>query len=245
MAITKASIISQLKKDINALQGCKPVPGNMVHDTPLGVMNTAFPNGVFPTGAVHEFISAGREETTATTGFVSGLLAALMQNNGAAIWISNQQCLFPPALKLYGIQPERIIFISLNKEKEMLWVMEEALKCTGLAAVVAEISEVSFMASRRLQLAVEQSQVTGFILRNNPRSINTTACFTRWQITPLPSILPQGMPGVGFPRWKVELQKVRNGRPGNWEIEFAAGSFRHTSAMPPIVSIPLHKQQTG
>jgi protein ImuA len=36
----------------------------------------------------------------------------------------------------------------------------------GLAAVVAEIQELSFMTSRRLQLATEQSGVTGFMLRH-------------------------------------------------------------------------------
>jgi protein ImuA len=34
------------------------------------------------------------------------------------------------------------------------------------------------------------------------------------------------MPGVGFPRWGVELQKVRNGKPGKWIIEWTAGGFR-------------------
>jgi len=31
---------------------------------------------------------------------------------------------------------------------------------------------------------------------------------------------------VGFPRWNVELLKVRNGNPGAWKIEWSAGSFR-------------------
>ena len=38
----------------------------------------------------------------------------------------------------------------------MLWVIEEALKCEGLAAVIGEIKELSFTQSRRLQLAVEK-----------------------------------------------------------------------------------------
>ncbi len=121
--------------------------------------------------------------------------------------------------------------------------MEEALKCKGLSAVIGEIQELSFTASRRLQLAVEQSQVTGFILRRNPRSINTTACVTRWQITSVPSELAEDMPGVGFPRWNVELLKVRNGTPGRWQIEFAAGRFRH---IPKIAAMPfIQKKKTG
>jgi protein ImuA len=34
------------------------------------------------------------------------------------------------------------------------------------------------------------------------------------------------LPGVGFPKWNVELLKVRNGKPGSWQVEWAAGKFR-------------------
>ena len=120
----------------------------------------------------------------------------------------------------------------MQKEKEILWVMEEALKCEGLAAVIAETPEISFTASRRFQLAVEQSRVTGFIIRRNPKNL-ATACVTRWKISPLPSATEDGLPGVGFPRWNVELLKVRNGTPGKWQLEWA-GRFRHVSKLASI-----------
>ncbi len=166
-----------------------------------------------------------------------------MKKGGASIWINPSQTIFPPALKSFGIAPERIIFIELRKEKEMLWAMEEALKCEGLSAVIGEIKELGFTDSRRLQLAVEQSQVTGFVLRNNPRNINTTACITRWQIKSLPSELENKMPGVGFPRWNVDLLKVRNGKPGNWQMEWVAGKFRHIPESGLLV--PVQQRKTG
>jgi protein ImuA len=92
--------------------------------------------------------------------------------------------------------------------------MKEALKCNGLSAMIGEMPELSFTTSKCLQLAVIQSQVTGFILRNNPRSTNTTTCVTRWEITSLPNEPADNMPGLGSPRWNVELLKVRNGTPG-------------------------------
>jgi protein ImuA len=51
------------------------------------------------------------------------------------------------------------------------------------------------------------------------------------------------MPGVGFPRWNVELLKVRNGRPGTWQIEFTEGRFKHISR---IAAIAMEqKKKTG
>ncbi|MEO7562498.1 MAG: Error-prone repair protein ImuA, partial [Ferruginibacter sp.] len=225
MTATKADIIARLQREILPLQGIKTSLNNTAVDKTIGSLKNAFPGNTFPVGAVHEFIAPGMEDAATTTGFIAGILTPLMQNGGAVIWIASAQTIFPPALKSFGIIPDKIIFINLQKEKEMLWAMEEALKCEGLAAVISEIKELSFTASRRLQLAVEQSRVTGFIIRNNSRSLNTTACVTRWKITALSSEFEDTLPGVGFPRWNVELLKVRNGKPGNWSIEYSPGHF--------------------
>src|SRR6266542_3734291 len=106
-------------------------------------------------------------------------------------------------LKALCIEPNQIIFIDLKKEKDVLWAMEEALKCYRLTAVLGELKEISFTESRRFQLAVEQSRVTGFLLRHQPLNLNTVACVSRWRITLLQSELTDGMPSVGYPRWNV------------------------------------------
>lgn len=227
MSVAKANIITQLMKDILPLQGFKPTPGAATIDVGLGPVKYAFPNASFPLGAIHEFICTQREDEAATGGFITAVLGSLMQNGGISVWISSSQTIFPPALKTFGISPDKIIFVKLQNETDILWAMEEALKCDGLAAVVAEMKALSFTASRRFQLAVEQSRVTGFIIRHNPRTLNITACVTRWKITSLPSVSYNDMPGVGFPCWDVLLLKVRNGQPGNWQLEWAGRKFRH------------------
>jgi protein ImuA len=87
------------------------------------------------------------------------------------------------------------------------------------------MNEISFTSSRRLQLAVEQSRVTGFILRHASRNLNTTACVSRWKITPLPSEPVEDLPGIGFPFWRVELLRIRNGKPGAWDVKWMHGRF--------------------
>jgi protein ImuA len=239
MSPKRSDIISQLKREILSLGGLKCSAIGTDEDFRLGPIQAAFPNGCFPVGAVHEFLSEAVEDKAATTGFISCLLSALMRNGGASLWISCSRNIFPPALKAFDIEPDKIIFIDLLKEKEVLWTMEEALKCDGLAAVVGEIRDISFTSSRRLQLAVEQSHVTGFILRHPSHTLNTIASVSRWKITPLPSELEEDLPGVGFPRWNVELMKIRNGKPGSWKIQWAAGRFQHIS---PLVTVIAEEQ---
>jgi protein ImuA len=229
MQEAKEHIIQHLKKDLLVLQGFKELSPDRTTDTGLGIITKAFPQHTFPTGAIHEFISDNKEQAAACIGFLTGLLAGLMKGGRACVWISNTRTLFPPALKTFGVQPDQIIFIDLQREKDLLWAMEESLKCEGLAAVIGEIKEISFTASRRLQLAVEQSRVTGFLLRHHPLNQHTIAAVSRWKIIPIHSEPADGMPGIGFPRWQVELVKIRNGKPGNWQLEWVEGSFRHIS----------------
>ncbi len=221
----KKEIIRQLKERILSLEGFNTDADSRLHDFGLGAMNAAFPGGAFPVGAIHEFVSPTEACAAAANGFLSGLLSTLMKKEGICLWISVGRKVFPPALKFFGIEPHRIIFIDVRREKDALWVMEQGLKCNALAAVVAELRDIGFAESRRLQLAVETSRVTGFLHRQQPRLVNTLACVSRWKIRPLAS-WTDGLPGVGFPCLEVELVKIRNGRPGIWQFGWKNGAFR-------------------
>lgn len=240
----KADIIAALQKEIHSLQGYKAGSDHAAVNVGLGPVLRSFPDAIFPTGVIHEFLTDAPEQTAASGGFIAGLLAAMMQRGGACIWIGTTRRLFPPALKAFGVEPDRFIFVDLVRGKDVLWAMEESLKCEGLAAVVADLGEISFTQSRRVQLVVEQSGVTCFLLRTDPRKLNPIASVARWKITPLPSLLEDGMPGVGFPRWQVELLKVRNGHPGIWNVEWSAGRFIMLPEQTPA-AMPDGKRKAG
>jgi protein ImuA len=223
---TKEEIISKLRQEMIRWEGFRPLQSGANNDLGLGIIAAAFPGGVFPTGAIHEFISSSPEDTAASGGFIAGLVQKLLGRGGACLWISYTRRIYPPALKLFGVDPDRFIFVDVPLQKDVLWVTEEALKCKGVATVICETKDLSFTESQRLQLAVEKSRVTGFVLRKDVKKINPTACVTRWQIRPVRTQLRTGMPGVGHPRWRVKLLKVRNGKPGNWTVEWKKQSFQ-------------------
>ena len=235
----KLDILQQLKSDILGLEGFKPASGQPI-DLKLGLIAQAFPQHTFPTAALHEFLITSLEEASATGGFVAGLSGALMQGGGAAVWIGPERKIFPPALKQFGIDPERILFIQLKKEKEILWALEETLKCPALSIVIGELPALDFTTSRRLQLAVEHSKATGFILRHASRPPQTNSCVARWEISALPSEPQEGLPGIEFPRWRVELLKIRNGRPGAWTVQWTSSGFQVETQQ----SISLEERQS-
>jgi len=222
---SKSDIISTLRDDILRIEGFKrPVLSGSSSN--LGLFKNAFPNATFPTGCIHEFLSEKPEDLAATAGFVVGLLSNLMGEQGTCLWISTARKIFPPALKSFGLEPEQFIFIDLKNEKEVQWAMNEALRCKAITAVVGELTDIAFNDSRRLQLAVDQSEVTGFVIRyRNKHNNHSTASVSRWKITPRMSEAIDDLPGVGFPTWHVELLRVRNGKPTTWQVQWREGKF--------------------
>jgi protein ImuA len=94
--------------------------------------------------------------------------------------------LYAPGLRAFGLDPARLILCRARRRADLLWAMEEALRCPALAAVVAEVDGLDLTASRRLQLAAEAGGVTGFLLRRAVLSKggrDVTAAPTRWRVT--------------------------------------------------------------
>ncbi len=218
-------IIERLQREILDLEGFKTKTQSDQSKLGLKILEDNFPNQTFPTGTIHEFVSEKPEHTACTSAFISGLLSKLNKQNGIYIWIGKQRQLFPVGLKKFGILPHQIIFINLVKQKDILWATEEALKCKSLSGVISELEDITFAQSQRLQLTVEKSRVTGFILRTQTAHIHATACAARWKITPLVSENENHLPGVGFAKWQVDLLKVRNGNTASCTVSYHHGEL--------------------
>jgi protein ImuA len=226
--LSKADTISHLRNEILTLQGFRPASTTAQTDFGLGPIACSFPNNTFPFSALHDFICESPQEIAASGAFITGLLCSVINKEGVSLWIGTRHLIFPPALKSFGVDPDRIIFINTRNEKETIWTVEEALRSNALKCVVGQSQELSFTQSRRLQLAIEQSGVGCFLLRYRPRNL-TTAATTRWHIKPLSSSVEDDLPGVGYPQWQANLLKVRGGKPGSWTLEWKHGRFHQPS----------------
>lgn len=240
--LERRTVVERLRREILGLQGMGP--GR--RESPvlgLGPIEQAFPGGVFPRAAVHEFISDSLPARAATAGFLASLAAGLISEEGWCLWIGEMQ-VFPCSLKAFGLAPERVIFAESRHPQEKFWILEEALRSGSLGVVVAELGPLSFTESRRLQLAVENSRATGLVHRFRPPGQNQLACVSRWRIRPLPGEAEPGMPGLAAPRWEIRLEKVRNGQPGVWELRWENGRWQFGQETAPVLS-PMVNLKTG
>ena len=206
----KRRALEALRQEIRRIE----IPGQagaMCLSLGIPEIDEALPGGGLRAGCVHEI---GGDE--AATGFCAVLLARAGRAPGPLMWLGRGDDLYLPGLVRYGIEPGRLLVVSgLRRQADMLWAMEEALRCRALRGVVAEADSLDRTTSRRLMLAAEGSGVPGLVLwpeaeRGRTGRMRVPMADSRWRATTVP--------GDGLARWRVEVQHCRGGRPGCWTV---------------------------
>ena len=184
---------------------------------PLGVpeIDRALPGGGLRLGCIHEV--AGDE---AATGFCAALLARAGSGGapggareGSLLWLARGDDLYAPGLVRYGIGAGQLLVVSgLHRQEDMLWAMEEALRCRAVRGVVAETGRIGLAAGRRLMLAAGGTGVLGLVLsrgdgKRGRGGRGVPVAVSRWRVT-----------GARETRWRVEVLHCRGGRPAEWTV---------------------------
>jgi protein ImuA len=209
-----------------AIRAAAPPIGEML---PLGIaaMDAALGGGL-ACGALHEIAAPRESEMAAAAGFALALAA---RRRTPVLWIAEDMALAEsgaphgPGLDAIGLAPERLLTVAAPKTRDVLWVMEEALRCRALGAVIGEIrGGADLVATRRLSLAVGHAGcgTLGLLLRAAP-SGEPSAAATRWVVGAAASA--PAPHGIGPPRFAAHLTRNRRGHLGSWIVEWKSGGF--------------------
>ncbi|MBI1205781.1 MAG: hypothetical protein GC191_00675 [Azospirillum sp.] len=211
----KSGLLDELRGRIRRLEGSG---GGHGQGLALGIaaIDRVLPDGGLAQGRLHEVSPATPDDADAAAAFAALVLARLICCRSQAVWVSRRHDLYGPGLAGLGVSAEHLVMVRARRDTEVLWVMEEALRCRGLGVVLGEVDTLALVASRRLQLAAESGGVTGLLLRPAAQRPAASTAVTRWRIAALPSRPRPGEPGVGAARWRVELTRCRGGQPCTW-----------------------------
>ena len=182
-------------------------------------------------GSLHEVFSAISHEAAAT-GFVAGL-ASRVAADKHLLWIGQDFSarewgeLSAIGLLELGLNPARLLLLSVANASDALRAANDALSCAALGVVVVEIQGtpkiLDLVATRRLTLAATQKSVTVFLLRFGAHPDASTAQ-TRWLVHGAPS--PHHGKNWGSPVFQVELIRNRHGQTGKWMMEWKSDESR-------------------
>jgi protein ImuA len=191
--------------------------------------------GGLPLGALHELVAARPGDQAAASGFAAALGARFAHHkrisSAKVIWIVETKAVretgmpYAPGLSLCGFDPAQFVLVETGDARESLWAMEEALKCSAPAVVIAEIWGLAkiydLAASRRLVLAARKSGTPGLLVAAGFAGAAdrvSSGAATRFAIAPSTSVrLPSAggrLPLPGSTAWAVRLIKARAGPKG-------------------------------
>ncbi len=157
----------------------------------------------------------------AATGFALGQL----QHSGKPLlWIQDRITRKEAGRpSLVGLpQGLEIIHVDVNKAIDVLWVMEEGLRCTSLCGVMGEVwgdpPALDFTATKRLALRAETHGVPAWLMRRAAHP-NLSAARERWRLSSLPSLgHPYDSRAPGQAQWQADLFRARWRTPGQWVV---------------------------
>ncbi|MGD0026031.1 MAG: ImuA protein [Xanthobacteraceae bacterium] len=138
-----------------------------------------------------------------------------------------------------GLDPARLILVETAHRRETLWAIEEALRSGAPAAIAGVIDKLDLKTSQRLHLAAMDSRLPLLLLRPAAPTLPSPACgggwgggsaaATRWRVgTVLGARDRFGL--FARPRWHLRLERCRNGRPGEWVVEYDHVAHRFSLA---------------
>jgi len=123
-----------------------------------------------------------------------------------------------------------LILVETPDRAQMLWALEEALRSGAPAAVAGAIAELDLKTSQRLHHAAREAGLPLVLLRPS-RTREASVAATRWRIGTAEAARDRfGL--ITRWRWHLMLERCRNGRPGEWFVEFDHVSHRFSLAAP-------------
>ena len=213
-------MIDQLRQRLQALQKAPGIEGRP-NALPFGIpaIDTMLGGGR-ARGALHEIAATGEAHLPVAAGFALAV-AKRAAPSPRLFWVSEDMAFaesgmpYGAGFDAFGLASEQLVMVSAAHRRDLLWAMEEALRCHAASAVIGEMraGAIDGVAIRRLSLAAAESGTLALLLRAEPPRDASTAA-TRWIVGATPST-------SGTPRLAAQLVRNRRGPTGSWILEWS------------------------
>jgi protein ImuA len=117
-----------------------------------------------------------------------------------------------------GFDPRRAINVNPAHRHDTLWALVEGLRSRAPQAVVGMIDRLDLKTSQKLHLAAVDAGLPLLLLRPW-QNLESSAAATRWRVAAAPGARDR-FGSYARARWRLKLERCRNGRPGEWVVEY-------------------------
>jgi len=85
--------------------------------------------------------------------------------DGAMVVVDRRGEFYPPAAVRLGIDPSRLLLVRAGTRADQIWAIDQSLRCSGVAVVLAWPRRLDDRTFRRWQLAAEEGGTLGLLVR--------------------------------------------------------------------------------
>jgi len=141
-------------------------------------------------------------------------------------WLRERGRLLAGGLARLGFQDRTVLIVAPATEIEALWALEEGVRSGAVGLAVGAVEAASLLETRRLDLAARAAGATVVLIKTRPAR-DLSAARRRWRVSPYPSAPhPWDPKASGAARWRVTLERSRDGASGAWILEQNFETYR-------------------
>lgn len=160
----------------------------------------------------------------AADGAVTGFVLSHLKKGSTVLWIQDRLSRQETGRPCLAGLPQSldILHVDVSRPVDVLWAMEEGLRCRNLGAVLGEVwgdpPALDFTATKRLALRSEANRIPTWLIRR-AAAPNLSAARNRWRVNSLASLgHPHDTRAPGHPQWQADLFRSRWSKPANWIV---------------------------
>ena len=200
---------------------------------PLGIddLDGRLPGGGLGLGLLHEVAPEETGDEASALGFVLALVARhLARASGDALLVvaPGHPIPYGHGLAGLGLDPGRLLLLETGGDAALFGAIEETLRAGHLAAVAGLVADgLPLKPGRRLQLAAGSFGTAPplLLILRPARAALPNGAATRWRIA-AGGAARDRFGCILRPRWRARLDRCRNGRPGDWLLEWDHAAHR-------------------
>ncbi len=240
---TSADDLRNLRQQV----GCVSIvssAGRETRSSGCAAIDDLLPWGGLRVDALTEWVAASN---SSSAGILSLIAAAfqLRDSSSALVVVDTGQPFYPPAAVALGISPAQIVLVRPKRPTDVVWSIDQALRCTSVGAVWAEVgSWLDDRDARRFQLAAEMGKTAGLFVR--PASVRGRPSFAdvRFHVDPCSTASLPIADQVGLSSRVVQLtlDRCRGGTSGK-QVLIEVNDQTELISHPLPHSVPIHSLQ--
>lgn len=205
--LSPGDLVASLRRQIAAAEQTRRTKGAETISTGCAALDQLLPHGGLMRGTLVEWLAAeaGAGETT----WALRVAREAARQGGALVLLDSDGTFYPPAAAGLGIDLARLLVVQVARRADRVWVLDQALRCSAVAATLARMEKIDGRDFRRLQLAAEEGGSLGLLLRPSAARGEPSWAEVRLGIEPLPAADAQA-----GRRWRVHLLRCRGAAEG-------------------------------